>query len=160
MMGVDPQREPHVEAFPGVTLAVVHRKARQAALKDVIPPACGLVYETVKRNQQPGVGRLVAVYSDRVDDVLSVAVGVEVSPPMIESGELVSLTLPAGRVLTLTHMGPYDQLKNTFDALHAHAKQNSIPIGWPCWETYGHWQPAWNEDPSLIRTDVSYSIAD
>jgi hypothetical protein len=31
-------------------------------------------------------------------------------------------------------------------------------IAGPNWEVYGHWQPEWDADPSLIRTDVFYQV--
>lgn len=36
---------------------------------------------------------------------------------------------------------------------------NGHRLAAPSWEIYGHWQPEWNDDPSLIRTDVFYQIA-
>ena len=39
------------------------------------------------------------------------------------------------------------------------ATNNHRPAG-PNWEIYGHSQPEWIADPSRIRTDVYYLLAD
>jgi polyketide cyclase/dehydrase/lipid transport protein len=45
------------------------------------------------------------------------------------------------------------------DALRDWCKANHHQFAGPSWELYGHWQPEWNANPSLIRTDVFYQIA-
>jgi hypothetical protein len=37
---------------------------------------------------------------------------------------------------------------------------NDHTLAGPQWEIYGHWLPEWNKDPSQIRTDVYYLLAD
>ena len=43
------------------------------------------------------------------DDVPNVEIGVEAAAPFAAIGRVVSSTLPAGRVVTATHRGPFGE---------------------------------------------------
>jgi effector-binding domain-containing protein len=144
-----------LEQIPSRPLAVVRRRAKMQELAKVIPEACGTVWKLIKALQIKGAGRHVAVY---LDDVMNLEVGVEVEKPITAHGELLPSATPAGTVATTTHFGPYDQLKKAHEAIHQWClDQNFEPVR-PCWEIYGHWEDAWNNDPSKIRTDVYYLL--
>jgi effector-binding domain-containing protein len=148
------QLEP-VESRP---LAVVRRRATQPELGKVIPEACGLVWNVVKAQKIPRAGRHIALYWD---DEFNLEVGVELEAPLAgheEMGEVVASATPAGLVATTVHMGPYPQLVEAHRAIHEWCQQNGRTIAGPSWELYGHWEHAWCDDPSLIRTDVYYLI--
>ncbi len=35
---------------------------------------------------------------------------------------------------------------------------SNLEIGVPNWDIYGHWKHEWSDDPTQIRTDVSYLV--
>jgi effector-binding domain-containing protein len=135
-------------------LAVVRRRATKPELARIIPEACGTVWNVVRAQKLRG-GRHVTVY---FDEVWNVEIGVELDAPFAGDGEVVPSTTPAGTVATTTHLGPYQQLAAAHDAIQQWCKRNGHTPVRPCWEIYGHWQDAWNNDPSQIRTDVYYLI--
>jgi hypothetical protein len=45
------------------------------------------------------------------------------------------------------------------DAIQHWCAANGPRLAGPSWEIYGHWEPGWNDNPALIRTDVFYQIA-
>ena len=59
---------------------------------------------------------------------------------------------------TTTHYGPYGQLRGAHEAIHRWCGNNGYTLAGPSWEVYGHWEDAWNSDPSKIRTDVFYLL--
>jgi effector-binding domain-containing protein len=63
-------------------------------------------------------------------------------------------------VASATHFGPYGGLGAAHEAIRQWSVTNSRALAGPNWEIYGHWQPEWNDDPSRIRTDVYYLLAD
>jgi hypothetical protein len=85
-------------------------------------------------------------------------VGVELHGPFAEQGEVVRSATPAGTVASTTHFGPYGGLGAGHEAIRRWCQENGRPLAGPSWEIYGHWQPEWNADPSLIRTDVCYLL--
>ncbi len=138
-------------------LAVVRRRASLRELAKVVPDACGKVWGVVRAQQIRGAGRHVAVYWD---DQINLEVGVELDAPFAGSGEVIGSATPAGRVATTTHYGPYAQLSGAHEAIRRWCQNNGHTLAGPNWEIYGHWQDEWNRDPSKIRTDVFYLLAD
>jgi effector-binding domain-containing protein len=142
----------HLDSVP---LAVIRRQAHPSELSRVVPECCGLVWEAV-RAQQVKAGRHVAIYWD---SAIHVDVGVELFGSFVDQGEVVCAETPSGTVAWITHHGPYGALGAAHDAIYQWCKANGHTLAGPKWEIYGHWQPEWNTDPSLIRTDIYYQIA-
>jgi effector-binding domain-containing protein len=144
-----------IEQFPGHNIAVVKRSATPSRVSKVITDACGLVWNAIKAEGIKGAGRHVAVYYEQF---LKMEIGVEMESPIEAIGEVASSMLPAGDVATTTHFGPYQQLGEAHDAIHAWCRANGRVPAPPCWEIYGHWLDDWNNDPRKIRTDVYYLL--
>ena len=145
-----------VENFAsGRPIAVVRRRAGKPELSRVVPEACGVVWNALRSRQVKGAGRHVSVY---LDGEINLEVGVEMAGPFDGAGEVVASSLPAGQAATTTHMGPYGGLHAAHRAIHDWCAQQGYEFAGPSWEIYGHWEEAWNNDPSLIRTDVFYLL--
>jgi len=144
-----------LQQLPSIPLAVVRRQARPAELSRVVPELCGVVWNAM-RAQQVKAGRHVAIYWDAT---IRLEVGLEVEGPFAEQGEVVRSATPGGLIASITHLGPYNTLGVAHAAVHDWSKATNHHLAGPKWEIYGHWLPEWNEDPSLIRTDVFYLIA-
>jgi effector-binding domain-containing protein len=52
------------------------------------------------------------------------------------------------------HIGPYDRLGQTHDAIHAFAAANDRTFAGKSWEIYGDW----NDDPAKLETTVMYLL--
>ena len=143
-----------VERQNFIPLAVVRRQVRAAELSRVVPQCCGVVWDALRAQGVKG-GRHVALY---LDDTIRVDIGVEMSVPFAEQGELVRSQTPAGEVATITHFGPYGTLHAAHAAIRAWCKISGRRLAGPSWEIYGHWRPEWDQDPSKIRTDVCYLL--
>jgi effector-binding domain-containing protein len=142
----------HADPLPMAALRFV---ARPDELSRAIPDACGKVWQFVKAAGIPGPGRHVAVY---LDGQIRVESGVLVSGPFPESGNVVCSATPAGRVATTAHLGPYGRLGDAHRAIVDVCNAQGHRLAGPNWEIYGHWEDAWNADPSKIRTDVFYLL--
>ena len=145
-----------LEQSVGRPLAVIRRRAKQQDLSKVVPDACGIVWKVIKAQQVAGAGRHVAIY---LDDQIHLEVGVELEAPFAGSGEVVSSVTPAGPVAATTHYGHYGQLFRAHNAIQRWCQQNGRNLNGPSWEIYGHWKDEWNNDPSLIRTDVYFLLS-
>ncbi len=150
----------HLEQLNSRPLAVVRLRAAQHALSKVVPAACGTVWKFVRAQQIAGAGRHVAVY---LDGQINLEVGVELETPLPEHqaeehGEVVPSATPAGLVAWTTHIGPYGLLHQAHEAIQRWCTSHGQPLAGPSWEIYGHWQDAWNLDPSQIETEVYYLL--
>jgi len=141
----------HMESIP---LAVIRRQVKANELPRVVPECCGLVWNTLRAQNVKG-GRHVAMCWD---GSIRLEVGVEMHEPFVAQGEVVRSATPAGTAASTTHFGPYSGLGEAHSAIHAWCKTNHRSLAEPGWEIYGHWETAWNTDPSRIRTDIYYLL--
>src|SRR2546430_13339925 len=88
--------------------AVIRGRVRATELPRFVPAACGEVWSFVRSAGLPKPGRHVALYLG--DGQGSVEVGAEVSAPFPGSERVHCSQLPAGRVATAVHFGPYERL--------------------------------------------------
>ena len=139
-----------------VPVAVVRRLASRANLSRLVPEGCGIVWN-VLRGQGLRGGRHVAIYWD---GTIRLEVGVEMREPFVETGEVVRSLTPGGLVASVTHLGPYSGLGSAHDAVQRWCADRQHRLAGPCWEVYGHWDAEWDRDPSRIRTEVVYQLAE
>lgn len=140
----------HVASVP---VAVVRRQV-SAELSRVVPDCCGWVWNALRAQEIRG-GRHIAIYWD---DGIRLEVGVELSVPFAEQGELVRSATPSGTVATVTHFGPYGDLGAAHAAIRAWCASGRRRPAGPNWEIYGHWRSEWDDNPSQIRTDIFYLL--
>lgn len=136
-------------------IAIVRRRASVQELVSVVPEACGAVWSALKAHGVHGAGRHVTVY---LDGEINLEIGVEMPSPFSGAGEVIASAIPQGRVATATHFGPYQSLRETHRAIAAFCAANGHSTTSVSWEIYGHWDDAWDADPSKIRTDVFYLL--
>ncbi|HEY7056037.1 MAG TPA: GyrI-like domain-containing protein [Vicinamibacterales bacterium] len=151
-----PDTPVRLEQIPAVPVAVIRRRVQQAELSRVVPECCGLVWNVVRRQGAKG-GRHIAIHWD---GTIRLEVGVELEGPFTEQDEVVRSATPGGLVAWATHFGPYGGRSAAHDAVRQWCGANNYALAGPNWEIYGHWQPEWDSDPSQIRTDVYYQVAE
>jgi effector-binding domain-containing protein len=142
-----------VEAIP---TAVIRDRVLPKELSKFVPAACGEVWGFIRAAALPRPGRHVALYLDGG----VVEVGAEVSERFAGNDRVHYSQLPAGRVATTTHFGPYGRLGDAHSEIRQWCSENGHRLSGVCWEIYGHWDESWNSDPSKIRTDVFHLLED
>lgn len=140
-----------VEAIP---TAVIRSRVPATELSKFVPAACGEVWSFVRSAGLPRPGRHVALYLEAG----MVEVGAEVSERFAGNERVHYSQLPAGRVATTTHFGPYGRLGDAHSEIRRWCAEQGHRLSGICWEIYGHWDESWNGDPSRIRTDVFHLV--
>lgn len=135
--------------------AVIRGRVQPQELAQFVPAACGVVWSLVRYANLPRPARHLALY---LDEQGSVEVGVELSEPFIGNDRVHCSKLPAGRVVTTVHFGPYPLLREAHKAIHRWCAEQQHQLSGISWELYGHWQDTWNVDSSRIRTDVFHLL--
>ncbi len=135
--------------------AVIRGRVRTNELPQFVPAACGEVWSFVRSANLPRPGRHLALYLDAQG---SLEVGVEMSEPFVGNERIHCSKLPAGRVVTTAHYGPYDRLRDAHEAICEFCEEHRHERSGVSWEVYGHWQTSWDTDPTKIRTDVFYLL--
>ena len=144
--------EVRLMTVPGTALLVVRRRAPQSQLSVVVPEACGVVWEYIRRAHVASPGRNVAVY---LNGKIDLEVGVEVGGDAMGEGDVGLSATPAGLVVTTTHRGSYAGLSHAHQAVREWCEAQRRRASGPNWEVYGHW----TDNLAELRTDVSYLLS-
>jgi effector-binding domain-containing protein len=142
-----------VEAVP---TAVVRDRVEPRELSKFVPAARGEVWAFIRAAGLPKPGRHVALY--REDH--QTEGGAEVSEAFVGNDRIHCSQLPAGRVATTTHFGPFADLGEAHDGSRQWCAENGHSLAGVCWEIYRHWEGSWNADPSQIRMGVFHLLQD
>jgi effector-binding domain-containing protein len=137
-----------------ITTAVIRSHVQPKELSRFVPSACGEVWSFIRSAGLRGPGRHVALYLDAG----LVEVGAEISERFNGNDRVHCSQLPAGRVVTTTHFGPYPRLGEAHSEIRRWSAGQGHQLTAICWEIYGHWEESWNADPAKIRTDVFHLL--
>ena len=108
------------------------------------------VYAAVKAGHVRQSGQNVMVYRSRADGLMDIECGVETEGRFNPAGEVVYRETPAGMAATMVHIGPYEELRRSHQAVVDWSRKNGHQLSGVCWEIYGDW----HEDPAQLRTDI------
>ena len=138
-------------------LAAVRRHVAIAGIGTAWKPALDKVWAFLRT--QPGLrtdGHNVFLYHhpSRRDLPMDVDFGVEVTRTFEPAGEVYATETPSGEVAMAVHIGPYDRMKETHDAIHAWRAANNRTFAGKSWEIYGDW----SDDPSKLETTIVYLL--
>lgn len=139
-------------------LAAVRRQVRIGQVGSVWRPALDKVWEFLEKH--PGLrtdGHNVFLYHHPAtrQAPMDVDFGVQVTRPFAQWQEVLSTETPAGRVATALHIGPYERLGDTHQAIHEWAAANMATFAGKSWEIYGDW----TEDSAKLETRVEYLLS-
>jgi effector-binding domain-containing protein len=102
-------------------------------------------------------GPPVGYYPTTPTDIVTIEAGFPVSGPVESTEEVHPLVLPAGRAVVAMHVGPYDTLGETYEAVMAWMREHGLqPVG-PMWECYVT-DPGENPDPATWETKIVWPI--
>src|SRR4029077_5605373 len=135
-----------------VITAVARDTVRLDQISRRIRPLFDQVYDFLKRAPVRQSGDNIALYRD---DAIHLEAGVPVTATFAETPTVHCSSLPAGQAAHIVHFGAYSQLRGAHRAVVEWCAEKGIVLAGPRWEVYGDW----NEDPSLMRTDVYYLLS-
>jgi effector-binding domain-containing protein len=149
--------EVSVRSVDPIKLAAVRRHVAIGDIGVAWKPALDIVWAFLRT--QPGLhtdGHNVFLYHHpaRRDLPMDVDFGVEVTRAFQSAGEVYATETPAGMAAVAVHVGPYDRMKETHDAIHAWREANHREFAGKSWEIYGDW----SDDPSKLETTILYLL--
>jgi effector-binding domain-containing protein len=103
------------------------------------------------------VGPPFGRYFGRPTDVIDVEAGFPVAAAIAADGRVMPGSLPAGRVVEATHVGPYDTLGETYAAIERFLAERSLAPGEAMWESYLS-DPEVEPDPAGWQTRVCWLV--
>ena len=123
----------------------------------VMGPLFGELLGHIRQNGQQPAGMPVAIYHSVPTDTVDVECAMPVASPVAGAGRVQAGELPAGTAATVTHIGPYDTLPETWGALTAWIQAQGLEPAAPPWEVYVT-DPGAEPDSSKWRTDIFFPV--
>ena len=144
----------HVEAQHILT---IRAQTEAAKLPELLGELFGEVYAHITQGGQQPAGMPFSRYYAMDGGAVDFECGMPVASPMEGAGRVQAGELPAGAVATVTHLGPYDNLPQSWSALFEWmGSQGLQPAGTP-WEVYVT-DPGAEPDQSKWRTDIFFPV--
>jgi effector-binding domain-containing protein len=134
-----------------VTMAVARATLPPGQISEHIIELFDRVYAFLKTAPVKQAGLNIALY---LDGAINMEAGVPVTAPFEDTATVYCSSLPAGRAAHTIHYGPYAELGKAHDAVLQWCEDRGLALTGVSWEVYGHW----NDDPSLLRTDVYWLL--
>lgn len=143
-----------LEAQP---MVCVRTQTTMDKIADVMGSLFGEVHGYIQKNGQAPAGMPFAIYHAMDGGAVDLECGMPVASPLAGTGRIRAGELPCGKAATVTHMGPYDRLRHTWEALRAWMESEGLdPAGAP-WEVYVT-DPGAEPDSSKWRTDIFFPV--
>ena len=137
--------------------AVVHERVPMKDLPQFFQRAFGEVFRAMQAQGIAPVGAPFALYFGMPTDTVEVEAGFPVQRPLADAGAVHPGKLPPGKCAHATHVGPYDTMTRTYDALmHWVQAQHLVPHD-EMWEVYLS-DPQREPDPKTWRTEIFWPV--
>ena len=149
----------------GIRTVVTHDKIGEA-----MGPLFGEIFGYIQQSGQAPAGMPFTIYYHMDGGPLDMGgeacvdggqidmeCGMPVAAPMDGSGRIQASELPAGTVATVTNMGPYDNLPQTWSALTEWMEAEGLQAAGAPWEVYMT-DPGADPDQSKWRTDIFFPV--
>ena len=104
----------HIDTQP---ILSIRASTAMDKIGEAMGPLFGEVYGCIQQSGQEPAGMPFAIYHSMDGGMVDFECGMPVASPMEGVGRVQAGELPAGTVATVTHMGPYDALRQTWEAL-------------------------------------------
>ena len=127
-------------------------------IAQVMGPLFGELHGYVQQSGQAPAGMPFAIYHCMEEGgAVDLECGMPVASRLPGTDRIRAGELPGGTAATVTHTGPYDDLRRTWTALTAWMESQGLePAGAP-WEVYVT-DPGAEPDPSKWRTDIFFPV--
>lgn len=145
-----------VETIEPRTAAGIRSEVPMAELSTVFERGFAAIMRTVEAQGIAIVGPPFGYYPRMPAETVEVVVGFPVAGPITPDGEVEPFELPAGRVVTGTHVGPYETLEQTYGELMAWTGAQGLTLAEGMWESYLS-DPS--TDPGTWKTLIVWPLA-
>lgn len=135
-----------------VPTASIRTRTSLSKLPDVIRKSYEAIGKHLEQTKGISNGAPFAIYYNMDINDLDVEMGVTVVNAVAEKSEIKNSEIPAGKVLTFTHVGPYSELEKTYGQAMAWMKENKIETNGIVCESYPN-DPAVTP-PSELITEI------
>ena len=147
-----------VETIEPRAAAGIRSEVPMAELRGVFDRGFPAVAHAVEVQGIGIVGPPFGYYPRMPAATVEVVVGFPVAAPITADDQVEPFELPGGRVVTGTHVGPYEALEETYEELMAWTAAEGLTLAEGMWESYLS-DPSAEPDPATWRTLIVWPLA-
>jgi len=137
-------------------VASIRTRTSVSKLPDVIGKAYGAIATHLEKTGGVCTGAPFAIYYNMDMNDLDVEMGFPVAKTVKENKEIKNSEIPGGKILTFTHVGPYNELEKTYGNAATWIKENNIKTNGIVCEIYEN-DPAVTPPDELI-TEIRFFL--
>jgi effector-binding domain-containing protein len=162
MTEANPEKTPEIKSaeLHEQPTAVVRETVPVTGLREFFGRAYGAVLGAVRQQHAQLSGPPFALYRGTPSDVVDVEAGFPLDAPLPGAGDggVTAGSLPAGPAYEALHIGPYEDLEKTYQALIARMAAEAVAPAEEMWEYYLS-DPGTEPDPARWKTLVVWPVA-
>jgi AraC family transcriptional regulator len=137
--------------------AVVRAEVPMEQIRSVFDSGFGEVVRVTRAQGVAITGAPFAFYPRLPTDTVEVVVGFPVATPVAPDGDVTPFELPGGPVVTGLHVGPYERLAESYQALRDWAAAEGLSLATHMWEAYLT-DPAAEPDSQAWETAMTWPL--
>lgn len=127
------------------------------AMPDFFGAAYEQIFERIGREGLTVTGMPFGRYRGMPTETVDIEAGVTIAETVPSSGETVSGTLPATKAVEAVHIGPYDTMVETYEAMQEWIAAEGLEPSHEMWEFYLT-DPAAEPDPAKWQTKIVWPV--
>ncbi|PNI09735.1 AraC family transcriptional regulator [Arthrobacter sp. AFG7.2] len=154
----DTAQHPRKVHLAGQPVAVVRERVPMDALTDFFGRAFGTVMAAAQAQDCTPAGPPFALYRGMPSDTVDVEAGFPIDGNFTDTDGVASGTLPETDALEALHIGPYDSLEKTYQAILEQMEAEGLTPADIMWEYYLS-DPEQEPDPAKWQTRVIWPLA-
>jgi effector-binding domain-containing protein len=147
-----------VETIEPEPAAALHAEVPMDEIRAVFDRGFSEVMRVTRAQGVAITGPPFGFYPRMPTDTVEVAVGFPVSTAVAPDGDVSPFELPGGRVVTGTHVGPYETLQATYRELTEWAAAQGHALAGHMWESYLT-DPRAEPDSAAWQTRITWPLA-
>ena len=123
---------PEIVQLPARRAAVMHAEASSSELPETFARIFPAVHAALTEQGVTDMGHVISVYHSMDAEQMSLSAGIEIGEGVEPGAPLELLELPACDAVKADHIGPYDQLHLTHEAVWQYVQEiGRAPMGGP-----------------------------
>ena len=135
----------------------IRKKVAMSEIGQTMGPLFGEVHGYIQQSGEKTAGMPLAIYHSMSGPTVDLECAIPVVSAMTGAGRVRGGELPAGTAASVTHVGPYDDLPQTWAALTEWMKTQGLEASGTPWEVYVT-DPGAEPDSSKWRTDIFFPV--
>lgn len=145
-----------LKVIPPQAAATIHAVVPASEIRGVYDRGFPKLMRAVATAGAQMVGAPFGYYPRMPGETIEVRIGIPIDREIAAQGDVEPFTLPGGKAVVGTHVGPYDGLADTYRQLAEWAQRQGIALGLAVWETYVT-DPT-TAPPSEWRTEIVWPV--